>query len=115
MPDSEDSKNRARRLRREPTPAEEKLWEELRAKQLRGFKFRRQHPIGPYFADFCCLKRRLIVEVDGDEHTESESYDQKRTAYLMERGHRVIRFWNEDVLEDSDSVLAAIVRELRNS
>jgi very-short-patch-repair endonuclease len=102
------SRERARRLRREMTDAESKLWSELRARQLDGVKFRRQVPIGPFIADFCAPERKLIVELDGEHHLEQEMHDRERTRYLEHRGYRVVRFWNDEVLRELDDVLERI-------
>lgn len=71
-------------------------------------KFRRQHPIGPYFADFCSIERRLIVELDGGQHDDHSTEDEARTSFLNSQGYRVLRFWNDQVLADTDDVLAKI-------
>jgi primosomal protein N' (replication factor Y) len=97
----------ARRLRSNPTEAERRLWHHLRRRQLGGFRFRRQHPIGSYITDFVCLAARLIVEVDGGQHADSPA-DIRRTAWLESRGYRVLRFWNSDVLTNTDGVLTVI-------
>jgi very-short-patch-repair endonuclease len=104
-----------RRLRREQTPAEGLLWHNLRAKRLNGAKFRRQHPIGDHIVDFCCLRYRLVVEVDGAQHAEpdEEAKDAARTARLERHGFKVIRFWNADVMKGLDGVLATIADALR--
>ena len=86
----------ARRLRRNPTDAEKRLWSKLRHKQLSGHRFRRQVPIGPYIVDFACLGARLIVEVDGGQHANQIERDNARTAWLGGQGFRVLRFWNND-------------------
>jgi very-short-patch-repair endonuclease len=101
---------RAQDLRRGQTPAERRLWARLRGKQMGGFRFRRQHPIGPFIVGFCCLSPRLVVEIDGDSHAEQVEYDEMRTTYLEERGYAVIRFTNEDVLHRLDGVLAEITQ-----
>jgi very-short-patch-repair endonuclease len=105
----------SRRLRREQTPAEGLLWQNLRAKRLNGAKFRRQHAIGDHIVDFCCLRHRLIVEVDGGQHAgkEEEEKDAARTARLEAHGFKVIRFWNEDVLSGLDGVLTSIADAIR--
>ncbi len=113
--DDETPRDRGRRLRAESTDEERKLWKHLRAKRFAGFKFRRQHRIGPYFADLCCIKRRLIIELDGSQHVEQEPKDAARTAYLSAQGYRVIRFWNEQVHTEMDDVLEAIYAALENS
>jgi very-short-patch-repair endonuclease len=107
----------SRRLRREQTPAESLLWQNLRAKRLNGAKFRRQHAIGDYIVDFCCLRHRLVVEVDGGQHAgdQEEEKDAARTARLEAQGFRVIRFWNDDVMKNLDGVLTSIVDALEES
>jgi very-short-patch-repair endonuclease len=99
----------ARQFRQIDVPAEKKLWRELR-RRTQGVKFRRQHPIGPYFADFACCERMLIVELDGESHLGSDagSRDEKRTQYLEEAGWRVLRFWNTEVHDDLESVVETI-------
>ena len=101
---------RAQQLRQEQTPAEQQLWARLRHKQLYGLKFRRQHPIGRFIVDFCCLSHALVIEVDGDSHSAQEAYDQERTAWLEDRGYRVIRFTNRQVERQIDAVLDEIAR-----
>jgi len=101
-------------LRRELTPAEQKLWAYLRGKKLNGVSFRRQHAIGNYIVDFCAIKQRLIVELDGSQHLEQEEYDRERTDYLKSKGYKVIRFWNNDVMKDIQGVLRVIDSILRN-
>ncbi len=98
----------ARRLRRDATEAESLLWLYLRARRLRGFKFRRQAPIGQYIADFACFHPRLVVEVDGSQHTHEDERDAARTAALVAQGYRVLRFWNNEVLSDVRTVVEAI-------
>lgn len=97
----------ARRLRRQLTDAERRLWAHLRNRALMGWKFRRQHPIGPYIADFACIEARLVIELDGGQHLGS-TRDAARTAALQAGGYRVIRFWNNDVLMRTTAVLDAI-------
>lgn len=102
----------ARDQRRNATAAEKALWERLRGRRLQGLKFLRQHPIGPFIADFCCRDRRLIVEVDGGIHsTEQQSArDAERDAYLRGQNYIVLRFSNEEVLTDLHSVILQIAR-----
>ena len=102
----------ARELRRNFTDAEMKLWKHLRNRHTGEQKFRRQQPIGKYIVDFACFEKRLIVEVDGGQHCERAAYDSERTAWLESRGFRVLRFWNDEVLQDIEIVLDLIVREL---
>lgn len=106
------TRDRARQLRREQTDAEQTLWARLRDRQLCGAKFRRQHPIGPFVTDFCCPKRKLVVELDGGQHAEEIAADQKRSRFLEAQGYRVLRFWNNDVLSDTASVLERIAEVL---
>jgi very-short-patch-repair endonuclease len=101
-------RERARQLRRDQTDAEQRLWTKLRDRQLGGAKFRRQHPVGPFVADFCCPQRKLVVELDGGQHAEDVAADQKRSRFLEERGFRVLRFWNHDVLQNTEAVLERI-------
>jgi very-short-patch-repair endonuclease len=102
----------ARRLRTTPTDAEMRLWSRLRRRQLAGFRFRRQHPMGPYVVDFFCPDTKLVVEVDGGQHADSAT-DAVRTRWLEARGYRVVRFWNNDVLANTEGVLLAILGALR--
>jgi very-short-patch-repair endonuclease len=97
-------------MRSAMTEAELKLWNELRAHRLMGLAFRRQMPVGGYIADFACPEHKLIVEVDGSQHAENETYDLARTAYLEGQGWQVVRFWNDDVLHDIDNVCMHILR-----
>jgi very-short-patch-repair endonuclease len=97
-----------RQLRKNLTHAEKALWSKLRFKQLDGHRFRRQIPIGPYIIDFACLASRLLIELDGGQHADTVDADQKRTRWLETRGYRVLRFWNNDVLDNSDGVLETI-------
>ena len=97
----------AARLRRNATDAEHRLWRHLRNRNLGGFKFRRQVTIGPFIADFACVEARLIVEADGGQHT-SES-DARRTASLEGQGWKLLRFWNNDILQQTEAVLETIL------
>ena len=101
--------DRARRMRREMTEAELKLWSIPRNRSLVGFKFRRQVPIGNYIADFCCVAHQLIVELDGGQHAEEETADTSRSRFLAEKGFRVLRFWNDQVLNGSEFVVTEIL------
>jgi len=103
----------AKRLRRDLTDAERKLWLGLRNRRFTGFKFRRQHPIGEFIADFACIEYKLIVEADGGQHAESV-YDQNRTSWLESKGWRILRFWNNDILENTNGVLEAICEFLQS-
>jgi len=100
---------RARRLRRDQTDAERKLWGGLRDQRLNGLKFKRQVPIDRYIADFFCADARLIIELDGGQHTMTEEADAKRTAFLESCGYLVLRFWNNDVMKNMDGVLEEIL------
>ncbi len=98
----------ARSQRRPLTDAEGLLWHYLRRRQLGGHKFRRQHPVGPFVADFACLAGRVVIELDGGQHTDQLAYDRARDEYFRERGFHVLRFWNDDVMRRMDAVLDAI-------
>lgn len=98
----------ARKLRKELTPAERKLWAYLRGDKLNGINFRRQHAIGNYIADFCSPKAKLIIELDGSQHLEQEEYDAERTKYLESQGYKVIRFWNNQIMNDMNGVILAL-------
>jgi very-short-patch-repair endonuclease len=104
--------SKSRQLRQNRTDAERVLWERLRRKQLDGWRFRQQVPLGAYIADFLCARRMLIVEVDGGQHAGAKS-DVARSAWLEARGFRVLRFWNNDVLRNLDGVVEAILIALR--
>jgi very-short-patch-repair endonuclease len=95
-------------MRAAPTDAEARLWRHLRAKRLSGFKFKRQQPIGPFIVDFVSFGHRLVIEVDGSQHIERAAEDAARTEWLTQRGFRVLRFWNDEVLRDTQQVLACI-------
>ena len=101
----------ARQLRRKATDAERLLWKHLRMRQLGAYKFRRQQPIGSYIVDFICFEQRLIIELDGGQHTDQVEYDGKRTAWLKERGYRVLRYWNHNVLKTIEVVMADILEK----
>ncbi|MCS6937071.1 MAG: DUF559 domain-containing protein [Candidatus Bipolaricaulota bacterium] len=98
----------ARQLRRSLTPAEAKLWRRLRCRRS-SFKFRRQHPLGPFIVDFYCPSAKIVIEIDGDSHALQERYDRERTDWLNARGYRVLRFDNRDVLQNIDGVLTQIL------
>ena len=101
----------ARRLRREQTDAENRLWYRLSGRELGTYKFVRQVPLGPYVVDFLCRSESLVVELDGEQHADSEK-DAVRTAFLNERGYSVLRFWNHEVLREREAVLDAILAVL---
>jgi very-short-patch-repair endonuclease len=98
----------ARQLRKNPTEAERVLWRHLRLRQLEGWKFRRQQPIGRYIVDFVCFENRLAIELDGGQHSEQVTYDAERSAWLRGQGFRVLRFWNHEVLQDIEAVKSVI-------
>ena len=102
------SAEKARELRKKSTDAERLLWRHLRAKQLEGMKFRRQQPIGDYIADFVSFDKRVIVEVDGSQHIMRKAKDDQRTRWLEEQGFKVLRFWNNDVMKNTEGVLRVI-------
>jgi very-short-patch-repair endonuclease len=106
-------RNRAKSMRSNQTPAEHRLWQILRAKRLADYKFKRQLPIDGYIVDFVCLAHRLIVEVDGGQHSESES-DGLRDAYLAAQRFRVLRFWNNDIFENAEGVVRGILDALQS-
>jgi very-short-patch-repair endonuclease len=102
---------RARQLRQDATDAERRLWSALRDRRLSGYRFRRQYPIGLFIVDFACTRHRLIVEADGGQHADSDA-DRHRTACLEREGWRVLRFWNNDILANTNGVIEVILREL---
>jgi very-short-patch-repair endonuclease len=99
---------RARELRRNPTDTERKLWHRIRDKQIENFRFRRQRPIGKYIVDFICLEANLVIELDGGQHVEQQQYDAERTKYLTAQGLHVLRYWNNDVMQNIEGVLEDI-------
>ncbi len=101
----------ARKLRKEPTDAENKLWLYLRGDQL-GVRFRRQLAIGPYIADFACPEKKLVVELDGGQHSEQIQYDDERTLFIKSKGYDVLRFWNNEVLRNTEGVMETIMRHM---
>lgn len=105
--------SRERSLRRDQTEAEGLLWMQLRGRRLQGFKFRRQHRIGPYIADFVCPEGWLVIELDGSQHLAATDYDAARSRFLEERGYRVVRFWNSDVALRMTELLDTVLRVLR--
>jgi very-short-patch-repair endonuclease len=113
--EGEMSSSTARAIRKRPTEAEARLWAGLRELRLAGYKFRRQEPIGGYVCDFVCFSRKLIVEVDGSQHAENVIADSQRTAWLESQGFRVLRFWNDEVLRDTNTVLDAIFNTLNGN
>ncbi|HEV7436584.1 MAG TPA: endonuclease domain-containing protein [Pseudorhizobium sp.] len=107
------NRGRARGMRRDPTRAEDMLWEALRDRRLDGAKFRRQVPLERYILDFVCFERRLIVEVDGWQHADNRA-DGIRDTFFRSQGFRVLRFWNEEVEENINAVCLRILAELRD-
>ena len=114
MADDNLRRDRARELRRSQTEAEKKLWDRLKGGQLHGVKFRRQFPIGPFFADFCAAKELLVVELDGSQHMDMIVRDQRRTKYLESLGYRVVRFWDNDALASTEEVIEKISNLLKD-
>jgi very-short-patch-repair endonuclease len=98
----------AKKLHRNMTPAEAKLWKYLRAHRMKDVHFRNQHAIGNYIVDFCSPRKKLIIELDGSQHMEQVEYDAERTKFLEAKGYRVLRFWNNEVMNDIEGVLRAI-------
>ena len=108
----ESPRDYARGLRRRPTDAERRLWARLRDRRLQGAKFARQVPIGAYVVDFCCREMKVIVELDGGQHAVQARSDTERTDFLEALGYRVLRFWNNDALANTDGVLQRIAEAL---
>ena len=102
----------ARELRSNATEAERRLWGRLQRRQLGGFKFRRQRPFGPYICDFVCLEATMVIELDGSQHVAQASYNANRDSFLRSNGFRVLRFWNGDVLSQTDTVVETIYEAL---
>ena len=102
----------ARQLRLHPSKAQQLLWYYLRQKNIKGCKFRREHPMGPYIVDLICLSKKLIIELDGGQHATQIVYDEKRTSWLESQGFKVLRFWNNEVLTNTESVLEIILKHL---
>jgi very-short-patch-repair endonuclease len=103
---------RARKLRKNPTDAERFLWRYLRLRQIEGYRFRRQRPIGRYIVDFVCLERKIVIEVDGGQHNEETAYDAERDRWLQADGYRVLRFWNHEILTETKAVMEVIQKIL---
>jgi very-short-patch-repair endonuclease len=106
-------KGKVRELRKNLTEAERLLWKSLRLRQIEGYKFRRQQPIGEYIVDFVCFEKRLIVEVDGGQHAEEIAYDSKRDEWLKSQGFSILRFWNHQVSKEIEAVKERVLEELR--
>ncbi len=98
----------AKALRRDQTDAEQQLWQHLRAHRFMGLKFKRQKPMGRYIVDFVCMESMLVVELDGGQHMDQHAADQKRDAWLAEQGYTVLRFWNNQVMQEMEGVLESI-------
>ena len=105
--------SRARHMRRQSTDAERLLWAKLRNRRMMNCKFRRQFPIGRYIVDFVCRQHNLVIEVDGGQHSDRQDYDSARTEWLKSQGFDVLRYWNNEVLTELDSVLESIGNELK--
>ncbi|MBI5783280.1 MAG: endonuclease domain-containing protein [Gammaproteobacteria bacterium] len=105
---------RVRNLRRRQTDAELKLWRHLRARQINMAKFRRQHPIGQFVVDFCCPEHRLVVELDGGHHATQAQEDRRRTEIIAQHGFHVLRFWDDEVLKNTEAVLEVIVSVMQD-
>lgn len=102
-------KNHIRELRQNSSDAEKRLWYFLRARRLGGYKFRRQHLIHPFVVDFVCVEKKLIIELDGGQHAVQQHYDARRTAFLELRGYKVLRYWNNVVLNETREMLENIL------
>lgn len=107
-----DANKKAKQLRRDQTDAEKMLWGKLRDRRLKGYKFRRQVPIGPYIADFVCMEVRLIVEVDDGQHVDQVARDQEREKFLRGESYKTVRYWNNEVLGNLDGVLTTLTLTL---
>ena len=105
-------KDYARQLRKDSSDAENYLWHRLRNNNLQGYKFRRQYPIPPYIVDFICIKRKLIIELDGGQHMDQTSYDNKRAIFLHSKGYKILRFWNVEIFTETENVINAILNAL---
>ncbi|MDI1298362.1 endonuclease domain-containing protein [Methylotenera sp.] len=108
------TKDFSRQLRAEMTDAEKHLWQRLRMKQL-GVKFRRQHPAGRYILDFACVDAALAIEIDGGQHNEMQIEDHLRSEWLKDHGWKVLRFWNNEVLQNIEGVLQVILQSINES
>jgi very-short-patch-repair endonuclease len=109
---SENSRKKSARVKAQLTGAERFLWRHLRLRQIAGYKFRRQRPIGYYIIDFVCLEKRVVIEVDGGQHDARSSYDTERDLWLRNQGYSILRFWNHDVFTKIDAVMAVIQNAL---
>jgi very-short-patch-repair endonuclease len=102
-------------LRKRSTDAENTLWKSLRAKRLQGLKFRRQEPIGKYIVDFVCYEKKIIIEIDGGQHSVDKEKDQERDHWFKTKGFEVLRFWNNDVLKKTEEILEIIMKRCLES
>ncbi len=107
-----DIRQKAKQLRVNSTDAEYQLWQQIRNRRLEGWKFRRQMPVDHYIVDFVCAELKLIIEIDGGQHAEAGFYDDQRTEYLQSKGYQVVRFWNNEVLGNTEGVLERIAEIL---
>jgi very-short-patch-repair endonuclease len=107
------TQRRAIELRHAATYAEKHLWHFLRKRNLCGYRFRRQVPVGPYIVDFLCAEIGLVIEIDGSQHAQEHTYDERRARFLAAQGLRVLRFWNNEVLQQTDAVLEVVIRALK--
>ncbi len=105
---SPKTKDNSRNLRKNMTDVEQMLWAKVRGRQLQGFHFRWQHPIGDYIIDFICLELKLIIELDGSQHQDQQQYDMNRSQWLQTKGFELLRFWNSDILDNFDGVMQTI-------
>lgn len=108
-----DLTGKAKELRNEPTEAERILWSRLKQSKMSDYKFRRQQPVGSYIVDFVCFSKSLIVELDGGQHHDQKVWDIRRDAWLKSEGFTVLRFWNNDVTENLESIASVIIDELK--
>lgn len=102
----------AKELRNKSTDAERLIWYHLRARRFGRLRFRRQQPIGEYVVDFACMERRLVIELDGGQHVAGEAYDRVRDQWLAKQGFKVLRYWNNDVLKNTEAVLADLYEQV---
>ncbi len=109
------AQRRARTLRNQATDAEQHLWQHLRRRQVGGYRFRRQVPICGYVADFTCLEAKLVIELDGGQHEERRRYDERRDRRIEAQGFRVLRFWDNQIFEETQAVLDVIVYALKSA
>ena len=105
-------KHNSRNLRKNMTDVERILWAKVRSRQLQGFRFRRQHPIGKYIVDFVCLELKLIIELDGGQHMNQQQYVTNRSQWLQKNGFKTVRFWNNDILDNLDGIMETICMHL---